>query len=427
MTKTTRALGLWGLLVGLAISFSGCSDKEQTASDQEENLAQLSTLPYASWVESDEEQDEDSTKITTDTPSPGLNLFAYRNQSSACLFDLSGKCLKKWSSSIANPKSWQYVDLDNQGNLYYLEKEEGIGDGRDGLGKLSLDNKLLWHNIGRYHHEIELISGQRLVTFISRERIISWHGEEIPVLDDLALVLDTNTGQILEEHSMFDLFKEHIRDEQIHSIKNWSEFDSIKSKIKSRPTDTTPIIGHDTIGDIFHANSIRYIDRKISDVANPNDYLISIRQLNAVAIISGDFTKIKWISKDEFRAQHQPSLLLSDSILVFDNQWRDGFSRVAEIDIKTKKIIWQYAAEKKNKFFSGTRGGAQRLPNGNTMITNSNRGKIFEVTPNGNVVWSFKNPEEKASRGRKFRAAIYRSKRFTEEQAKHILPDISLG
>ena len=414
-------------LVGLILWTGGCADKEQSASQQDENLAQLATLPYASWVESDDEKEEEDITTPSNKPGPGFNLFAYRNQSSACLFDLSGNCVKKWNSTLKQPKSWQYVDLDNEGNLYYLEKEEGIGDGQDGLGKLSPDNKLIWHNIGRYHHEIELIPGNKLLTFISRERIISWRGEDVPVLDDLALVLDSNTGEILEEHSMFNLFKEHIREDQINSIKKWSEFNSIRSKIRTGLNGTKPVIGHDSVGDIIHANSIKFINREISDIASPNDYLISIRQLNAVAIISGDFTKIKWITKDEFKAQHQPSLLKTDSILVFDNQWRDGFSRVAEMDIKIKKIIWQYSSDKKNKFFSATRGGTQRLPNGNTLVTNSNRGKIFEVTPTGEIVWSFKNPDEKASKGRKFRAAIYRSKRFTEAEANKILTEPTLG
>ena len=39
------------------------------------------------------------------------------------------------------------------------------------------------------------------------------------------------------------------------------------------------------------------------------------------------------------------------------------------------------------------RGAAQRLPNGNTLITESERGRVFEVTPQKEIVWEFWNPE----------------------------------
>ena len=35
--------------------------------------------------------------------------------------------------------------------------------------------------------------------------------------------------------------------------------------------------------------------------------------------------------------------------------------------------------------------GAERLPNGNTLICNGEAGRIFEVTPGGEVVWDYVN------------------------------------
>ena len=35
----------------------------------------------------------------------------------------------------------------------------------------------------------------------------------------------------------------------------------------------------------------------------------------------------------------------------------------------------------------------QRLPNGNTLITESDRGYVFEVTPEQETVWRFANPD----------------------------------
>ena len=61
-------------------------------------------------------------------------------------------------------------------------------------------------------------------------------------------------------------------------------------------------------------------------------------------------------------------------------------------------------------FFTEERGGAQRLPNGNTLIFESNKGHVFEVTEGGEIAWGFLNPEVKE--GEKKRAPIYRMLRI---------------
>ena len=54
--------------------------------------------------------------------------------------------------------------------------------------------------------------------------------------------------------------------------------------------------------------------------------------------------------------------------------------------------VWQYEAEPRTDFLSYRAGGAQRLPNGNTLIVHGMRGTIFEVTPAGKTVWEYVNP-----------------------------------
>ena len=53
--------------------------------------------------------------------------------------------------------------------------------------------------------------------------------------------------------------------------------------------------------------------------------------------------------------------------------------------------MWQYRAEKPEDFYSRAQGAAQRLPNGNTLITYSDSGLLFEVTPKGEIVWEYRN------------------------------------
>ncbi len=51
--------------------------------------------------------------------------------------------------------------------------------------------------------------------------------------------------------------------------------------------------------------------------------------------------------------------------------------------------IWSYTAPRKSDFYSSLISGAQRLPNGNTLICSGNDGTVFEVTTAGEVVWKY--------------------------------------
>jgi hypothetical protein len=56
------------------------------------------------------------------------------------------------------------------------------------------------------------------------------------------------------------------------------------------------------------------------------------------------------------------------------------------------KPLWSYSAPNKKDFFSWFISGAQRLPNGNTLINSGAVGIVFEVAPDGETVWKFANP-----------------------------------
>ena len=56
------------------------------------------------------------------------------------------------------------------------------------------------------------------------------------------------------------------------------------------------------------------------------------------------------------------------------------------------RTVWSYTAPEKSRFYSLHISGAQRLPNGNTLICSGASGTLFEVTPKGNVVWKYINP-----------------------------------
>ena len=54
--------------------------------------------------------------------------------------------------------------------------------------------------------------------------------------------------------------------------------------------------------------------------------------------------------------------------------------------------VWTYRAETKEEFYSDHISGAQRLPDGNTLICSGVQGQFFEVTPEGEKVWEYVSP-----------------------------------
>ena len=99
----------------------------------------------------------------------------------------------------------------------------------------------------------------------------------------------------------------------------------------------------------------------------------------------------------EYHLHHDIEMLPNGNILIFDNgiyrthDWLTH-SKVLEINPKTKEVVWEYADEPWWDFYSPTVSGAQRLPNGNTLITEGTSGRMFQVTPDGQVVWEYVCP-----------------------------------
>ena len=136
---------------------------------------------------------------------------------------------------------------------------------------------------------------------------------------------------------------------------------------------------------------------------------------------------IQWISDREFGSLEQP-VPGAGHFLIFNNGARQPgptFSSVIEIDPYdgpmenglyiphtiagyepatvgggmssrtqnvSKQIVWSFNGTSPNSFYSPYISGVQRLPNGNTLVCPGAHGHIFEVTPEGDVVWEYINP-----------------------------------
>jgi hypothetical protein len=113
-------------------------------------------------------------------------------------------------------------------------------------------------------------------------------------------------------------------------------------------------------------------------------------------------------------------MLPDGHILLFDNGVERKYSRILEIDPYAGSIVWEYHADPPEDFYSFTRGSAQRLPNGNTLICESDNGRAFEVTRTGEMVWEWFNP----SLRRGHREVVYRMLQYPREMVDKLLGEV---
>jgi len=74
---------------------------------------------------------------------------------------------------------------------------------------------------------------------------------------------------------------------------------------------------------------------------------------------------------------------------------RNGHGRFESKDgasFAAAEQVWSFAGSNTARFFSEHISGAERLPNGNTLVCIGEHGRIFEITPKFEIVWDFINP-----------------------------------
>jgi hypothetical protein len=64
----------------------------------------------------------------------------------------------------------------------------------------------------------------------------------------------------------------------------------------------------------------------------------------------------------------------------------------------TKEIVWEYSGKSTQRFFTRGGGRAVRLGNDNILIVERDKGRVFEVTRGGEIVWDYLVPREPDTR-----------------------------
>ncbi|MBN1273836.1 MAG: hypothetical protein JXB26_16330 [Candidatus Aminicenantes bacterium] len=392
-----------------------CSCKVESPKESpEEKLKKLKSLPYLTWVNSGDTAGKSG--VTYHNPEKacrGVNIYTSRNLVEARLMDMDGDFFHRWTAGPDHPSAWQHVELTRELDLLVVIKDEK-------LICLDWNSRMKWAIPMRFHHDLCQAEDGEILALVREDACFFVNRLPLPVLNSSIVFLSAD-GILKNKISLFPFFKSHISGRRIFDIYDWAALKKNQTEMQNRKKKDGYMFTNLDPVDILHINTVEIIPRDIPGVCRRGNVLICALRLDFVAILDVEAGLIMWEWGPGVLSQpHHPTMLENGNLLIFDNGVSRKHSRILEVDPENKQIVWEYRSNPPEKFFSVSRGASQRLPNGNTLITESDRGHVFEITMDGEVVWEFFNPE-KQNEG-KTRAAIYRMNRITDDNTiKRIL------
>ena len=129
----------------------------------------------------------------------------------------------------------------------------------------------------------------------------------------------------------------------------------------------------------------------------PGDVLVSLRNVNTVLVFNADTRKIKFVITGRFTRQHDPDFIDGNRFSVFDNMGvqpgaKDRQSRIVIVTAPEQSVQVYYEGTPAHPFYTDIMGRHQWLPDGNLLVTESRRGRAFEINRQGEIVWEYLNP-----------------------------------
>jgi hypothetical protein len=407
------------ILLLFAAALGGCGDapagdaESASSPDSEQaRLDQLRSLPYVDFAAKPATAEERDGVVLLDSAKawPGYSLYTVRAYCIAELVDLRGRTVHSWRGERCG--KWEQAELLPDGSLLVVGFERNTPPtGRAKretriLMKLGWDGQLLWKKRLLFHHDAEVTPAGRVLALVLRQKKAPLQGKLRFVRDD-RLVLLADGGELVDFRSLLDVLGADPAQKVI------------------RPTEARS----GAAIDLFHANSVEWMRHEhlfgTAPLYGPDHVLVSMRNQDIVAVIDWRQRRpVWWWGRGELGGPHDASLLENGNILIFDNGLGRDWSRVVEVDPRTNRIVWEYRADPPTSFYSAALGGAQRLPNGNTLVAYSSAGEAFEVTAAGQIVWRFRTPHKSKERRR---TAIVRMKRYPAERIEPLLAATAPG
>lgn len=338
--------------------------RHKMATSRSPALGALTSLPYVGGTGEPAAGATGVVHLAPELVSPGLSLVVTGQEPAARLLQPDGTVAHEWRHGDL---IWQDALLLADGDLLVLVKDHA-------LIRLDAASDPRWAHEARVHHSVSADAEGNLHVLVREARLVPDIHPRLPVLDELVVTLDAQ-GRHLRSFSVLDV---------LMSSPHAYLLPSLQGQV---PVDDAPFEL-----DVLHANTVRVLDgrhRAASPLFTRGNVLLSLRNICTVLVVEAETHEILWLwGPTNVTFQHDPSVLPDGRLLLFDNGATR--SRLLEIEPDSRRIAWSYSAG--DSFFSRTRGACQRLPNGNTLVTESDRGRAFEMTPDRRMAWAYVNP-----------------------------------
>ena len=409
-------VGIIMLVLALALlSTDALGDEENSKQpeDWEKRLEMLRSVPYLSY--SEDSIDESDTCVVLHYPEKtceGYNFYCTRASGQAFLLNMNGQVVHRWTypPREANSRGEDYAVMLGNGDLLVLIK-------RTELLRINWDSELIWRRKLLVHHEVAPAPDGSLYTIILDNRDYKGMAVKFDAIVHLAA-----NGREIGRWYIYDHLAElkgaldtrSFFDTVLHNVligRSGEKLEHLKEKL-----------GNVDRYDYFHMNTISVLPATTLGERDSRfeagNLLVCFRNVNQIAVLQKGTYRVLWAwGEGQLEWPHHPTMLENGHILIFDNGTQRKYSRVIELDPSAEAIVWEYTAEPPEDFYSFLRGSAQRLPNGNTLICESDNGRVFEVTEEGEIVWMWLNPSTQKGH----REAIYRMLRLPSTQVNQLL------
>jgi hypothetical protein len=356
-----RARAPWLLLAALA----ACSEPQERKgapglwyplrtppAEQSDEMDELTGVPYLRGHGSEELTGV--TRCDLARAQEGLNLVVSAHAPEASLLDLKGEVLHTWSKPTtavwsgangARSAFWRRARLLPNGDLLALCEDAGVV-------RLDKSSRVVWSFAGAVH-------------------------DDLAVADDGAIwVL---VGKAGTPDAVVKLSPEGKEQQRIELAKcvgaQVSRLEGAELRAALRAT-AIAVAGAEGSGAAWRGGEL----------------IVTLPALDAIVALDPQKSEVRQLVRGACPGARAAVPLPSGALLVFDNGYQAEGSRVIELDPATGQAAWTLAGSAAEPLWSRELGACQRLANGNTLITESEGGRAFEVTPDKQIIWEFWNP-----------------------------------